>query len=220
MRSLSVEIAGEEILLLAEKAAFWPRERTLFAADLHLGKAAAFRRAGIPIPHGTTETDLERLGGVLDETSAERLVILGDLLHSAAGRAEKTFDEVSDWRSLRHALDVVLVSGNHDAHSGPLPSRWSFRLAGEAFDAGPFLCAHDAPETERFVFHGHVHPKVEIRNGSRGGRSFPCFVLGTQSLVFPAFGTFTGGHRVPLQRGVCHFPVIDGAIYRLAHQRI
>ena len=48
------EVAGERLVLLPEKAAFWPRTRALFVADFHLGKAATFRSAGIPLPPGTT----------------------------------------------------------------------------------------------------------------------------------------------------------------------
>jgi metallophosphoesterase superfamily enzyme len=46
-------VMGERFVLLPEKAAFWPAMKTLFVADFHLGKAASFRRAGIPLPPGT-----------------------------------------------------------------------------------------------------------------------------------------------------------------------
>ena len=58
----------------------------LFVADVHLGKAAAFRAGGVPLPRGSTAADLARLAAVLQETGAQRLVVLGDFLHGAAGR--------------------------------------------------------------------------------------------------------------------------------------
>src|SRR6185312_13071208 len=114
----TVELAGETIRLLPERALFWPRTRTLVVADLHWGKAATFRAAGIPIPVGTTAGDLARLDAVLDRTGAHRIVILGDLFHAAAGRAAKnTVAELRRWRSARADIDILLVRGNHDRHA-------------------------------------------------------------------------------------------------------
>ena len=79
-------LAGESVELHAERAMHWPRARTLFVADVHLGKAAAFRAGGVAIPRGATANDLARLTALIERTRATRLVILGDFLHAAAGR--------------------------------------------------------------------------------------------------------------------------------------
>ena len=55
------EVAGEKLVLLPEKVAYWPAKAALFVADFHLGKAASFRSAGIPLPSGTTRDNVERL---------------------------------------------------------------------------------------------------------------------------------------------------------------
>ena len=47
-------VAGEKLVLLPERVAYWPAKKALFVADFHLGKAASFRSAGIPLPSGTT----------------------------------------------------------------------------------------------------------------------------------------------------------------------
>ena len=44
-----VTLAGETVELLAGRALHWPRARAVFVADVHLGKAAAFRAGGVPI---------------------------------------------------------------------------------------------------------------------------------------------------------------------------
>src|SRR6478752_4291038 len=69
---------GEQVTLHAERALFWPRGRTLFVADVHLGKAAAFRAGGVPLPRGATASDLARLTRLVTTTGATRVVILGD----------------------------------------------------------------------------------------------------------------------------------------------
>ena len=50
-----------EIVLLPGRAAVLPASATLLVADLHLGKAATFRKAGIPVPEGSAQRDLARL---------------------------------------------------------------------------------------------------------------------------------------------------------------
>ena len=45
---------GERLHLLPERAVWWPAAGLLLVADVHLGKAATFRRLGQPVPAGTT----------------------------------------------------------------------------------------------------------------------------------------------------------------------
>src|SRR6185436_13839134 len=76
-RDVWASVAGEQLRLLGERAVFWERVRTLFVADPHFGKAAAFRAAGVLVPRGTTGETLSRLDAALDRTGAERIVFLG-----------------------------------------------------------------------------------------------------------------------------------------------
>ena len=47
---LEIELEGEKIALLPERALYWPAQHTLIVADLHWGKAGHFRKNGIAIP--------------------------------------------------------------------------------------------------------------------------------------------------------------------------
>ena len=115
-------LGDERVELLAARALHWPRERTAFVADVHLGKAAAFRAGGVPLPRGSTAADLTRLAAVvLHETGAQRLVVLGDFLHGAAGRVAALDTAFRAWRSRHAAIDIVLVRGNHDDRAGYRP---------------------------------------------------------------------------------------------------
>jgi len=111
---MEIEWAGEELVLLPERAVFRPATGALLVADVHLGKTAAFRAAGIPTPEGGTTTDLERLSRAMERMSPRRLVILGDLLHARSGRTDEMRDEVTAWREQHEELPIVLVRGNHD----------------------------------------------------------------------------------------------------------
>ncbi|RBC79810.1 phosphoesterase, partial [Xanthomonas oryzae pv. oryzae] len=85
--SVQLQLAGETVELLGERALYRPAHRALLIADLHLGKADVFRRAGIGLPAGGTAHDLERLDALLAHRDVQALWILGDLLHGPAPRA-------------------------------------------------------------------------------------------------------------------------------------
>ena len=67
--------AGESLVLLGERALYWPTRQALLIADLHLGKADVFRRAGIALPSGGTGEDLNRLQALLDRYACRELWI-------------------------------------------------------------------------------------------------------------------------------------------------
>ena len=52
-RVLTIDIAGTRLLLLADRAAYWPEQKTLLVADVHFGKAGTYRALGQPVPAGT-----------------------------------------------------------------------------------------------------------------------------------------------------------------------
>jgi DNA ligase-associated metallophosphoesterase len=190
---LAVRLAGEPVELLAERALHWPRARTLFVADVHLGKAAAFRAGGVPMPRGATASDLERLARLIARTRAERLVVLGDLLHAAAGRVAALDAAVLRWRDAHSRLTVTLVRGNHDARAGDPPSGWGIDVVAEPHALAPFILCHE-PATPRtgHALCGHVHPGVRIAGGTSESVRLPCFVIGQRRTLLPAFGRLTG----------------------------
>ncbi len=180
-------------MLFADRALYWPRERTLFVADVHLGKAATFRAQGVPMPRGTTATDLARLSRLIECSGATRVVVLGDLLHAKAGRVQALHDAVCTWRAAHRDIAVVLVRGNHDARAGDPPSAWNVECRENPYAMPPFLACHE-PVTppSGYALCGHVHPGVRLYGHGEETARVPCFVLGKRYAILPAFGRFTG----------------------------
>src|SRR5437588_9929236 len=139
--SIEVALAGELVHLLASSALFWPAGATLFIADPHFGKAAAFRRFGIAAPDSTLE-DLERLAILLRDTRATSLSVLGDFFHARSGLSDSMLTALRDWRRHRAELEIVLVRGNHDRSAGYPPADWRVRCETEPWQIGPFACCH------------------------------------------------------------------------------
>jgi metallophosphoesterase superfamily enzyme len=65
--SLEVEVQGELLSLLPEKAIYWKSRKALLIADLHLGKAGHFRKHGIAVPGRVEQNNLCRLSGLILE---------------------------------------------------------------------------------------------------------------------------------------------------------
>jgi DNA ligase-associated metallophosphoesterase len=194
MTDVRWRVAGEDVLLLPERALFWPRAATLVAADFHWGKAATFRAAGIPIPMGTTGDDLARLDAALLRTCARRLVVLGDLFHARAGRiATRTLAELRRWREDRAELEILLVRGNHDRHAGDPPEDLRINCVNAPAFVPPFVLRHEpAASADGYTLAGHVHPGVVLTGPGLQRERLPCFWLTPRTAVLPAFGSFTG----------------------------
>jgi uncharacterized protein len=203
---LPATIAGESVLLYAERALFWPAGRTLFVADVHLGKTAAFRAGGVALPGGATAANLARLSRLIAATRAEALVVLGDLLHAAAGRTVALEHDVGAWRDAHCELAITLVRGNHDDHAGDPPAAWRVDAITGPEPAPPFLLCHEPPGAGvgglfGYALAGHVHPAVRIAGTGLQSERLPCFVLGRHRAILPAFGRFTGSAAQTWARG-------------------
>ncbi|MBC8075818.1 MAG: ligase-associated DNA damage response endonuclease PdeM [Chloroflexales bacterium] len=193
MPDLTIELAGETVALLPERALFWPRRATLFVADAHWGKAASFRAAAIALPGGTTSDDLARLDRLLARTGAQRLVLLGDLFHARAAKATRTLDAIAAWRSRNAQLEIALVRGNHDRSAGDPPAALAITSHNEPLDDPPFALRHFPRESAGgYTLAGHLHPGVVLAGAGRQRLRLPCFHLGPHMGVLPAFGSFTG----------------------------
>ncbi|MDQ1107874.1 metallophosphoesterase superfamily enzyme [Stenotrophomonas rhizophila] len=107
------DIAGEQVRLLGARALYWPAREALLIADLHLGKADLFRRAGIGLPSGGTGDDLARLSTLMADRPVRTVWILGDVLHGPAHRAA-WYRQWQAWREQHPRLEIGAVAGNHD----------------------------------------------------------------------------------------------------------
>ncbi len=189
--SCDVVLAGEHVQLFAQRALFWPAQRLLAIADVHLGKDDVFRDAGIAMPAGGTHADLARLSELLVLTEATRLRVLGDFIHGTRGqpRWRRTWEVFR----ARHDVQVELVLGNHD--HGLDTTGLGVEVMGEGLLEGPFNFRHDHGEgAAGLCISGHVHPVVRL---PMLGKSFPVFHLQPNGLTLPAFSAMTGGWKIP-----------------------
>lgn len=180
------------ISLLTESAVFLTNNSTLIVADIHLGKSAAFRAQGLPVPEGDSIRDLARLSALVEKSQARHLVIAGDLFHAPTGMTPALEAALADFIS-RLGVPVTLVLGNHDVKIQPLPPGLT---SVPHLDLEPNLrVIHDPAHVsgDRLHIAGHWHPIVKIPDAKRTSLRLQCFLFRDRTLVIPAFGSFTGG---------------------------
>jgi uncharacterized protein len=200
--------SAEFPLLLPEGAALLPTSRTLVVADVHLGKSATFRARGLPVPEGDNARDLARLSALIDRHDAARLVVAGDLFHSPAGLCPELEDALATFIG-KHPIPLQLVLGNHDTRLPYYPA--GLDVVHECIHEGVRVI-HDPADAQPGWLNlaGHLHPVVRITVARRQSPlRLPCFLWRGNTLVMPAFGSFTGGALIK--------PAVGDRIF-VAHQ--
>ena len=193
--------AGETFHATRDGALFWPRENALLVADLHLEKASWFALAGQFLPPYDSHATLSALAAEVERSGATRLYCLGDSFHDRSG-CDRLPGQARDLlMDLTHRLDWTWIVGNHDPgfadHCGG-------RLADEIELSGIVLRHEAVRDDPRPEMSGHYHPKLRVHLRGRLV-SRRCFVVSPTKLIFPAFGSLTGGldaHHPEILRSV------------------
>lgn len=216
----TLTVGGQLLMLLPEKAALLPESRTLLVADAHIGKAASFRKLGVPVPQGTTTETLAALTALVARLDVRRIVFLGDFLHSAHAHAPATLAAVARWRAAHPDVELTLIRGNHDDHAGDPPAHLRIEAVDEPLAFGGLrLCHHPGPRAEGYVLGGHLHPCVNLSGRAYDHLRLPCFWFGAGVGVLPAFGAFTGMHAIRPSVGDRVFAVTEEEVSELRRLR-
>ena len=182
--------------LLPQRAVWQAESRALFVADVHIGKAATFRAAGLAAPAGTTRENLARLDVLIARWRPRILMVLGDLFHARAAYREAGVTEFAVWRAAHGDLEVRLVAGNHDRSAGPPPPSLGLDVVEEPHVFEGLECRHyplEAPNPEGPpILAGHLHPATRLAGPGFDRLRLPCFAATDRQLILPAFGEFTG----------------------------
>lgn len=213
-RNVSITVAGEPMLLLPQRAAFWPAGQTLLVADLHLDKCEVMRSHGLPIPRAVLDEQLTRLDAAILATAARRIIIVGDLLHAPAGLTGPMVEHFAAWRS-RSTIEIAVVPGNHDRALSRIASAWRLTILPTPHIEGPFAFVHDPAHCPRrasvYYWAGHLHPAVTLRRGN-DSLKLPCFHLKEKLGLLPAFSAFTGGSPIARDARARVFGIADNQV--------
>ena len=206
-----------DLKLLPEGAVYLTDSSTLIVADVHLGKSAAFRARGVPVPEGDTARDLARLMALAKSHQAAHLVIAGDLFHAPSGITPELKSALNVFLEAIE-VPVTLVLGNHDVNLRGIPAMLN-PVVHLDFDP-VYRVIHDPSHanSDRIHLSGHWHPVVRIPDGKRTTLRLPCFLYRDNTLVMPAFGSFTGGAVMRPQTGDRFFVALREQVVELPNE--
>jgi DNA ligase-associated metallophosphoesterase len=168
-----------------ERALYIEAKKMLVIADIHWGYADSHRRQGNLLPMWGNEETSQRLRALLVRYAPQRMVWLGDSLHTpkAAASAEEFLDELPD------SLEVIIIRGNHD-RTWPRAHADEFRMAGYTLHHGD----RDLPVEEGITeIIGHIHPAFSWHDGAGTRLKVPVLVEEANRLILPAFSDWSAG---------------------------
>jgi len=205
-------LCSQTFYLFPEKVIYWEEQKSILIADLHLGKAAHFRKEGIAIPEVLMEKSLEKLDKVIEFLDIESIIFLGDLFHSEWNSDWSTF---RNWIS-NYSYKFILVKGNHDILQPQKYLEAGMVLKEEPWRLGPFNLSHHPLEEEADVYNlcGHLHPGIKLKGKGRQRVTLPCFYFGEKKGVLPAFSNFSGKHLLKINKTDVVFGITDQKVLR------
>ncbi|MDZ5813182.1 MAG: metallophosphoesterase [Halorubrum sp.] len=175
-------------------------ERALLVADVHAGIEVGLRyERGVELD-SRADARRERLCSLLDETDADRLVVLGDLAHRIGA---PDGDERAELETLIAAVTdrvpMTLVEGNHDAGVAEAfaDDLDVIGAGGGVLGETVAVChGHTWPDPELLdagvVCMGHEHPQVRLADAVGGSRAERAWLRGE---LDPAAFVEDGGHE-------------------------
>ena len=193
-------------------------ERALVVADYHAGIERSLRREGVELDDAAGSRR-QRLLGLVAQTGADRLVVLGDIVSSIG---EPRGPERAELSALLKALSVpvTLVKGNHDGDIRPALDALDTLDAGAVTVTQPsgvrlgpvgFAHGHTWPAADVLgadvVCLGHEHPLVRLTDGVGGGRVERVWLRGgVDPTPFEQHGTDTAD---PVDADMVVFPAFN-----------
>jgi uncharacterized protein len=192
-RSHALALCGKMLVADASGALYWPGERTLLVADLHLEKGSSAARRGRMLPPYDTRETLQRLAATIDTYEPARIIALGDSLHDREAAQRIDAEDLAILRLIQEDRDWIWITGNHDPEIAPLLGgivMEEMEVEGVALRHAPRAAASTTHEIA-----GHYHPAARLSLYGHSVRR-PCFIGNGRRLVLPAFGAFTGGLNV------------------------
>ena len=188
----TLTLAGVTLIADTSGALFWPEERMLIVADLHLEKGSSFAARGVLLPPYDTASTLARLARLIERYAPRLVMTLGDSFHDGGGPARMADTDSASLKALQRGRDWLWIAGNHDPDPGDgVGGRFADVLA-----VGPLSFRHEPTSTScDGEIAGHLHPLARV---ARRGRAVSrrCFASDNKRLVMPAFGAYTGGLNV------------------------
>ena len=211
-----IAIAGTTLVADPAGALYWPDEKLLAVADLHLEKGSAFATRGVLLPPYDTAVTLARLSKLIEHYRPALVVALGDSFHDGGGPARMPDVSRGALAALQRGRDWLWLAGNHDPDP---PQGVGGRVAAE-LAVGVLTFRHEpSSHGAEGEIAGHLHPSARVAQRGRGVAR-RCFAADARRMVMPAFGAYAGGLNIRDRAIVALFGALSFTAYLLGAGRL
>lgn len=186
-----INLMGQDFYAFANGVLYWPSQRALIVADLHLEKGSSFARKGLFLPPYDSRATLARLAVSVETLNPQTIIALGDSFHDREGAERLCSDDRGVLLKMQIGREWIWIAGNHD----PLPPGDVGGIAVDELFFGALTFRHEPTPGATGEIAGHLHPCAKIRGRARSVRR-SCFIEDGQRLILPAFGALTGGLNI------------------------
>ncbi|MDF1853078.1 MAG: metallophosphoesterase [Verrucomicrobiales bacterium] len=186
-----------DVLLDGRLVIFHEKEKWMAVSDLHFGYEVSRRRDGGLWPLWGMQSIRDRLAGAIARWAPHKLILVGDIVDSAAAPKEAI-----QWLESVQELgpEMILIAGNHDRGS----VRRHFPFV-DTHREGHYFFHHghqprDLPSLATIEVHGHIHPSIRFGDGAGTSLKLPIFTRekvpegNRETWTLPAFSPWAGGH--------------------------
>ena len=211
-----ISVAGTTLVADPAGALYWPDERLIAVADLHLEKGSAFARRGVLLPPYDTTATLARLAKLIEHYGPALVVALGDSFHDGGGPARMPEVSRAALALLQRGRDWLWLAGNHD----PDPPRGVGGRVAAELAIGPLTFRHEpSSHGADGEIAGHLHPSARVAQRGRGVAR-RCFAADAKRMVMPAFGAYAGGLNIRDRAFVALFGALSFTAHLLGAGRL
>ena len=144
--------------------------------DLHIGYERELAKRGVIVKENTKGM-VSRIKKILKNYKIEKLIILGDVKHSIGGY-ERNLKFLEDLD-----VDILIAKGNHDGNIEKMGDFKVYSSRGFRLGEFGFFHGHSWPDENvmkaKYVFMGHLHPQIELRDSNGNTHKYPCHLIGS-----------------------------------------
>lgn len=186
-----VEFAGQVLVLTNLSALYMPELKALVLADIHIGKSTHFQKHGIAIPITVFKNDLNKLESLIRHFKPQKIIVVGDMFHAENNSEIQQF---KDWKANYSAIHFILIKGNHDRYYHSIYKDLDIEIIPNelTWEGITFIHNLEHYKAEGCTVSGHLHPGIYLKAKAKQRIKLPCFAVGKQHLILPAFSEFTG----------------------------
>jgi putative SbcD/Mre11-related phosphoesterase len=190
---------------LTKHYALWlENKECIVIADLHLGFEGVLFEEGFAMPRFQKDEMLKRLGKIIRKYKPRKIIINGDLKHEFSKNLPQEWNEVRDVLDyLENKVELRFTRGNHDNYLKTILSKRNLELPKKlTWKNVTFAHGHEDLDWKNLLIIGHEHPSVRLTDKIGASIKVPCYLVGENIIVLPAFSPLAYGTDITQKRPI------------------